>query len=364
MEFSLQSTKGSVALGVWLAGSGQTSPEHASQWRNRPGVAPGSPSRDEVVVSIDRMHLCHPVPVLDQDHAAPATPAAAGATRGRPDRCPGVTRPWLADDGALVRLRLVGGVLPTPGLRTLMELAEEYGDGALHLTSRANVQIRSVPHRDGVLPPAFVAGVRASGLLPSMSHELVRNVMVSPLSGRVGGRADLRPAAVQLDRLLLADPSCADLSGRFLFLLDDGRGDLLDRASDLAAVAVDADTVQVRAGSDQWGRVVDVSEAAGVLHSLVRRFLALRGVGPAAAWHVDELDVPLLDHDRDERTRVTSSRPPHGRLRQVDGRSTEHVGVPEGRLDADLAARLLERAGDELVVTPWHSVLMPDLEAR
>lgn len=310
------------------------------------------------------MHLCHPVPVLDQDLAASAAPTAAGATRGRPDRCPGVTRPWLADDGALVRLRLVGGVLPVPALRTLMELSDEYGDGALHLTTRANVQLRSVPHRDGVLPPAFVAGVRACGLLPSTSHELVRNVMVSPLSGRVGGRADLRPVARELDRLLLADPSCADLSGRFLFVLDDGRGDVADRTSDLAAVAVDADTVQVRAGTDQWGPVVEASEAAGVLHSLTRQFLSMRGDGPAAAWHVDEVDVPLLDHDRDERTRVTSPRPSYGRLRQVDGRLVDHVDVPEGRLDADLAARLLEQAGDELVVTPWHSLLLPDLEAR
>jgi precorrin-3B synthase len=310
------------------------------------------------------MHLCHPVPVLDQDLAAYAAPTAAGASRGRPDRCPGVTRPWLADDGALVRLRLVGGALPTTALRTLIELSDEYGDGALHLTSRANIQIRSVPHRDGVLPPAFVAGVRAAGLLPSTSHELVRNVMVSPLSGRVGGRADLRPVARELDRLLLADPSCADLSGRFLYVLDDGRGDLLDRTSDLVAVAVDADTVQVRAGSTQWGPVVDVSEAAGVLHSLTRRFLDLRGDDPGAAWHVDELDAPLLDHERDERARVTSPRPSYGRLRQGDGRLVDHVEVPEGRLDADLAARLLEQAGDELVVTPWHSMLLPDLEAR
>lgn len=262
-----------------------------------------------------------------------------------------------------MRLRLVGGTLSTPALRALVALAEEYGDGALHLTSRANVQLRAVPHHDGVLPPAFVATVEACGLLPSTSHELVRNVMVSPLSGRVGGRADLRPVADALDRLLLADPTCAALPGRFLFVLDDGRGDLVDRTSDLAAVALDADTVQVRAGTDQWGPVVDVREAAHVLHTLTRRFLALRGEGPAAAWHVDELDRRMLDQARDDRTRVTSRRPSYGRLRQGDGRFTEHVDAPDGRLTAPLAARLLERAGDEVVVTPWHGVLLPDLEA-
>lgn len=300
------------------------------------------------------------MPVLDQTAPTPAPPV----TRRRPDRCPGVTRPWLADDGALVRLRLVGGVLATSALRALLPLAEEYGDGALHLTSRANVQLRSVPHRDGVLPAAFVAGIRDAGLLPSTSHELVRNVMVSPLSGRSGGRVDLRRVAGELDRLLLADPSCAALSGRFLFVLDDGRGDVADRTSDLAAVALDEHTVQVRAGTDQWGPVVAVSEAAGALYSLTRRFLALRGEGPAAAWHVDELDGLLLAQERDDRTRVTGPRPSYGRLDQVDGRIAEHVDVPDGRLTADHAAQLLDRAGAEVVVTPWHSVLLPDLEAR
>lgn len=332
----------------------------ASQWRNRPGVAPGSPSHDEVLVSIDPPAMCHPVPVLDQDLAtSPRT-----ATRRRPDRCPGVTRPWLADDGALVRLRLVGGVLPTAALRRLLDLAGAFGDGDLHLTTRANVQLRSVPHRDGVLPAAFVAGVRAAGLLPSTSHELVRNVMVSPLSGRSGGRADLRPVAAELDRLLLADAACASLAGRFLFLLDDGRGDLVDRTSDVAAVALDAGTVQVRAGSDQWGPVVAHGEAAGALHSLTRRFLDLRGEGPTAAWHVDELDTPLLTSTRDERTRVTSAPPSYGRVGQDDGGFAEHVDVPGGRLTAALAARVLDRAGAEVVVTPWRSLLVPDLGAR
>jgi precorrin-3B synthase len=188
--------------------------------------------------------------------------------------------------------------------------------------------------------------------------------MVSPLTGRVGGRMDARPVAAALDRLLLSDPSCAELSGRFLFILDDGRGDLLERTSDLAAVALDADTVQLRAGADQWGPVVGVSEAAGVLHALTRRFLARRGEGPASAWHVDELDRPMLEADRDSRTRVTTPRPSYGRLRQVDGRLTEHVEVPDGRLGSDLAERLLERAGTEVVVTPWHGLLLPDLEAR
>ena len=64
----------------------------------------------------------------------------------RPDRCPGVLRPWPADDGALVRLRLIGGRLPTAvaGSRSARS-PTTYGDGDVHLTGRANLQLRGLP---------------------------------------------------------------------------------------------------------------------------------------------------------------------------------------------------------------------------
>jgi precorrin-3B synthase len=283
--------------------------------------------------------------------------------RRRPDRCPGVTRPWLAVDGALVRIRLVGGRLPAAALRGLVGLAGDVGDGDLHLTSRANVQLRAVPHRDGRLPEPFVDRVAALGLLPSRDHELVRNIMVSPLTARVGGRADVRPVADRLDRLLRGDPACAALGGRFLVVVDDGRGDLLGRTSDLAAVAVDGDHAQLRAGADQWGPVVTLPDAADALHGLAERFLALRGTGPGAAWHVEELGTRLLCGSRDDRTRVHVTPPPYARLVQVDGRVVEHVAVPDGRLTPGLARDVLDRASGEVIVTPWRSLLLPDLEA-
>ena len=142
-----------------------------------------------------------------------------------------------------------------------------------------------------------MAGVRDAGLLPSPTHELVRNVMVSPLSGRLGGRADLRPVAAGLDRLLLADPAFARLPGRFLFVLDDGRGDLVGRTSTWPS-SRSTPTRSSFASGDVWGPVVPVGEAANALVSLTKLFLRTRGEGPAAAWHVEELDTPAADAAR------------------------------------------------------------------
>lgn len=289
-----------------------------------------------------------------------------GRARDRTDRCPGVLRPWIADDGALVRLRVPGGELRTATLRRLVEIAREFGDGTVQLTRRANVQIRGIAHQDGCVPTEFVDAVTAAGLLPHPSHELVRNIMVSPLTGRAGGRADLRPVARALDVELTTDPEFAALPGRFLFVLDDGRGDLGDRSLDLGAFAVDEESAQLRIGSHRWGPIVPLAEVAPSLALYALRFINARGEGVGATWHVDELPDQVhlgAHHGQDLRTHVTSLPLAHGDLAQDDDRRAEHVAIPDGLLTKDLADDLLARAGQSIVITPWRSLILVDLRS-
>jgi len=275
------------------------------------------------------------------------------STRTRTDRCPGALRPWQADDGLLVRLRLIGGRLPVASLAALLDVSEEYGDGRVHLTGRANVQVRGLPGVGGVLRPDVLDALEATGLLPTRTHELVRNVMVSPQTGLAGGRLDLRPVADELDRLLCADPSLATLPGRFLFVLDDGRGDLVDRSCDLGLVGLDASHVQLRVGS-AWGAIVSTSDAAGALARLARAFTDRRGTGPSAPWHVAELDTPLAPLVApDPRLPAPAALLPYG---PVAGGT--HVAVPDGLLDRRVADTLATAA--EVIITPWRGVLVPE----
>ncbi|HJR88709.1 MAG TPA: nitrite reductase [Aeromicrobium sp.] len=288
--------------------------------------------------------------------------------RSHADRCPGVLRPWIADDGALVRLRLVGGEMTSQMLTDLMAISAEWADGSVLLTKRANLQLRGIEpavEESGTpcVPEGFVDALSNAGFLPAPTHELIRNIMVSPLSGRVGGRANLFPVARALDEALCADPLFAGLSARFLFVFDDGRGDLIDRKLDLGAMAVDAENAQVRMGSDTWGEVVELDALPDVLLDLAARFVRARGEGADAPWHVDELEAPLteLHHARDLRTQVTSPFRPRGELTQDDGRIAEIVEVPDGIVTHDLATHVLARAGSDLIVTPWRSLVLPDL---
>ncbi|MCH1865532.1 nitrite reductase [Nocardioides sp. CFH 31398] len=276
---------------------------------------------------------------------SPPTPTGA---RTRADRCPGLARPWIADDGALVRLRLLGGAVGADQLAALLDVAEAHGDGAVHLTRRANLQLRALPHDgEGRLRPDVADAVLATGLVPSASHELVRNYLLSPGLGAT--RADLRPLLSALDAAVCGSRSLARLSARFLVVLDDGGGEVLDRPCDLGLVALSGTRAQLRVG-DGLGPVIDLTDAVPALVALAETFAEARGTGPDAPWHVTELPAPL-DHP------LAVPTPPDPALPAPTGAppyDAAHVAVPDGRLTRGLPLP----AGD-LVVTPWRSVV-PD----
>ncbi|MGW4248717.1 precorrin-3B synthase, partial [Nocardia sp. NPDC004722] len=98
-------------------------------------------------------------------------------TRSDPDSCPGVLRLHEAADGPLARIRVPGGRLSPEQLQSLAAAAVDLGDGNIELTSRGNVQLRQV--RDAA---ALTDRLTEAGLLPSATHERVRNIIASPLS--------------------------------------------------------------------------------------------------------------------------------------------------------------------------------------
>lgn len=176
-----------------------------------------------------------PTPAAHARQVAPTCDRTTGRARQRDDACPGALRLHAADDGALARVRIPGGVLDSGQARALADLAQRLGDGALHLTSRGNVQFRGLPADCGA---DLADALTTARLLPSAAHERVRNIVASPLSGLDGhGHRDIRPWLTELDRLLCADDAVRALSGRFLFALDDGRGDVAALGADVTLLA-------------------------------------------------------------------------------------------------------------------------------
>jgi precorrin-3B synthase len=288
-------------------------------------------------------------------------PAADRPATG--DRCPGVLRLASAADGQLARIRLPGGLIGAGQMRTLARLADELGDGRVELTSRGNVQLRALA--PGAAGPLTEQLTRA-GLLPSLSHDRVRNVLASPLAGLDGGR-DLTGIVRALDTALCARPRLAGLSGRFLFAVDDGRGDVAGLGADVV--------VQVQAGGVVVNGLAvapdDTDAVVTVMLACAEAFLDEAAAQGGTAWRITDLA------DGAERIRVAvaallglaaAAQP------LSSGTVTRPVGVvgadgsavvllaPLGRLTATQLTWLAGHVtGRPARITPWRSVVLPDL---
>lgn len=308
------------------------------------------------------------------------------SARSKPDACPGALRVHRAADGGLVRIRIPGGTVTAAQLEELSTAAVELGEGSLQLTSRANLQVR------GLQPGAEVPladRLAAVGLLPSATHERVRNVVASPLSGcDEAGNLDVHPLVAELDRGLCADPRLADLPGRFLFTVDDGRCDVAGLGGDVGLLATGPDQLALLlAGADTGVRVPRESAVRAVLACAVA-FLDERDRQGSGAWRLAELPggVPAVlkrleeaDIEGAQVHRAKSGGPagaevgkrivigavgagPIGSVGATTGPGTLVVGAPLGRLSrtqSETIAALARGGAGWIRVTPWRSVVIP-----
>ncbi|GAA4704531.1 nitrite/sulfite reductase [Pseudonocardia yuanmonensis] len=301
-------------------------------------------------------------------------PTPPPAARSRADACPGVLAPHDAADGALARVRLPGGVVAAAQLRVLAACAEELGDGAVHLTSRGNLQLRGLDRED----PRLVSRLAAAGLIPAPSHERVRNVLASPLSGITGGRADVRGLARVLDEALCARPALAALPGRFLFALDDGRGDVAAERPDLCWVAEAPDHGFLQVAGVPTAVVCTPAEAPALLVAAAEVFLTLREkarAGCAGAWRAAELPdapariaaallprgsgAPAPDPSASRDLPQRESGAPVGPIPRAAGGEALGVAPVLGEISA-AQLRGLAAAAPETIVTPWRTLVLPD----
>ena len=239
-------------------------------------------------------------------------------------------------------------------------MSDEFGDGHLELTSRGNVQLRGITDIDG-------AGelILEAGLIPSPSHERVRNLQMSALTGRRGGLLDAWPVLDDFDTRLQSDAALAKLPARILFGVDDGRGDILTQGPDIGLLAYEADSFDVVVGGKATGRQVSPGDAPALMIDLAHAFLADRN----DEWRVQDLagrvaidDVlARLPRTGDHAMSKLGPEPQVGWLAQDDddlvalGSVVAHGRIP-GRVGEFLSA--IER---DIYLTPRKEILIVDL---
>src|SRR5205823_4703406 len=89
-----------------------------------------------------RRRAARPVDDPPQQRRAAAASAARRDMSERRGYCPGALRPMLSGDGLLVRLRLSCNEATPELARAIADWAARFGNGALDLSARSNLQMR------------------------------------------------------------------------------------------------------------------------------------------------------------------------------------------------------------------------------
>ena len=138
----------------------------------------------------------------------------------------------------MCRLRIPNGILKAGQLSGLADLAEKYGGGYSHVTTRANIQIREIEAGDAV---SMIEGVQDLGLCSRGSGaDNIRNVTGTPTAGIDPQELiDTRPFAREWHFHILNDRSLYGLPRKFNVAFD-GAGTIpvLEDTNDIGFQAV------------------------------------------------------------------------------------------------------------------------------
>jgi ferredoxin-nitrite reductase len=302
-------------------------------------------------------------------------------------------------DSYMCRLRMPNGVLKHWQLSGLADLAERYGGGYSHVTTRANIQIREILPKNGV---ALIEGIQDLGLCSRGSGaDNIRNVTGTPTAGIDPQELlDTRPYAREWHYHILNDRSLYGLPRKFNVAFDGaGKIAVLEETNDIAFSAVEVKDgfgaepgVWFRLGvggitghrdfAKETGIIVKPEDATKVADAIVRVFIDLgdrtNRLKARLKYVLDTLGVDKFMETVEERlgrklTRVPADaiapRPEVDRMSHIgahrqkqDGLNWIGVVLPVGKLTCEQMrglAKIAQDLGDgEIRLTVWQNLLL------
>jgi ferredoxin-nitrite reductase len=150
--------------------------------------------------------------------------------------CPGLFYETSARDGILSRIRIPGGILTSQQFWILADLVDQFGNGYVHITNRANLQVREIRKEITADVLKVLQKIGIASPIPEVDH--LRNIMGSPTVGIDPYELlDTRPLIRELDNYITSHPELAPLSPKFSVAFDGGGSvSIGDRPNDLTFV--------------------------------------------------------------------------------------------------------------------------------
>ncbi|OBY24513.1 precorrin-3B synthase [Leisingera sp. JC1] len=263
--------------------------------------------------------------------------------------CPGALRPMMSGDGLVVRVRAPLGKLSAAQARGVARLSEEFGNGLLDISARANLQMRGIredAHED------LIDGLRGLGLIdPDAGAEARRNVLLTPF-WQEGD--DTHAIATALSAALTAATDLA-LPGKFGFAVDCSSEPVLqDTAADIR-IERSGSALILRADGADTGKPVTSESAVSEALALARWFLE-QGGAPDGRGRMHRFIArrgPPLAHTEPAAKAGFTAKPgpvPAGAL----------AALEFGQMPAATLAQLAEHG--EIRLTPWRALLVEGTE--
>jgi ferredoxin-nitrite reductase len=305
-----------------------------------------------------------------------------------------------AQDSYMCRLRIPNGIMKHWQFAGLADLAESYGGGYSHVTTRANIQIREIIPANSV---ALIEGIQDLGLCSRGSGaDNIRNVTGTPTAGIDPQELiDTRPFAREWHYHILNDRSLYGLPRKFNVAFDGaGRIAVLEDTNDIAFAAVEVNDgsgiepgVWFRLGiggitghkdfAKETGIIVKPEEATAVADAIVRLFIETgdrtNRLKARLKYVLDSMGVDKFMEAVEERlgrkfvrapAEAIAPRPAFDRMAHIgvhrqkqDGLNWIGVVLPLGKLTCEQMRGLSKIAQDlgdgEIRLTVWQNLLIP-----
>jgi ferredoxin-nitrite reductase len=304
-----------------------------------------------------------------------------------------------AQNSFMCRLRMPNGILKAWQLSGVADLAESYGGGYTHVTTRANLQIREIEPKNSV---ALIEGIQDIGLCSRGSGaDNIRNVTGTPTAGIDPQELiDTRPYAREWHYHILNDRSLSGLPRKFNVGFDGGgRIAVLEETNDIAFTAVEVKDgfgldpgVWFRLGlggitghkdfAKNTGVIVKPEQATTVADAIVRVFIETgdrtNRLKARLKYVLDSMGVDRFMIAVEEKlgfklarvpVEAIASRPIVDRMAHIGVHKQKQVGLnwigvvlPVGRLTCEQMrglARIAQDLGDaEIRLTVWQNLLL------
>lgn len=184
--------------------------------------------------------------------------------------CPSLDTPMQTGDGLLARLRIAGNRLTPTQLGKLAGLVGDFGNGAMEITARGNLQVR------GLTPAGTLPFARAVEAIVGIERGLV--VETPPLAG--DDPDEFIDPRILADSIRSAAAPFQDRLGPKVTVVVDGDGqiNLAGLKADIRLVATRAGSWSVTVGAHHFGLTDHAAQVAAAVLAL----LADRGVDARA----------------------------------------------------------------------------------